>query len=81
MTRYVPRAMRRWNGGIDARVSGTASVLSQLRAIKVVGLAPSMGRHLQSMRDREVALSLRRRVFYCVGMIFCKSWNQLLANL
>lgn len=67
MTHYIPPAQKRWNSGIDARVNCSSSVLSQLRAIKIVGLAPSMGKHLQSLREAEVELSTTRRVWGCVG--------------
>lgn len=61
MTYYIPRSQKQWNGGIDARVNCSTSAMSQLRAIKIVGLAPSVGRHLQSMREAEVQLSTFRR--------------------
>lgn len=73
LTRYVPGAQKRWSRGIDFRISSSALVLSQLRAIKIVGLAPSMATHLQAARQHEMDMSLRRRFFSCLNWVFGKS--------
>lgn len=77
LTHFVPRTQKLWNSGIDARVSGSTSVLTQLRAIKIIGLAPSMGKHLQSLREAEVELSVRRRALMVMLWTCCRSQSRV----
>lgn len=72
LTTYIPDARKRWNGGIDTRVSCSTTVLSQLRNIKIIGLAPSMGRQLQSLREAEVELSRKNRKVSIFSWATCK---------
>lgn len=52
---------KRWNEHIEDRVSTTSNMLAQMRDVKMLGLAPSMGKHLEALHDKETEVSLENR--------------------
>lgn len=50
-------AMKRWNEHIESRVSKTSQILSQLPAIKMLGLGPKIAKYIQALRIRETDAS------------------------
>lgn len=51
-----------WNKSIQGRVATTSSILSQLKGLKMTGLARDVGISLQSLRIDEVNKSKNMRV-------------------
>jgi ATP-binding cassette, subfamily C (CFTR/MRP), member 1 len=51
-----------WNQGVQERVSATSSMLSQMKGIKMTGLAGFFSQHIQGLRDKEIKLSKTYRV-------------------
>jgi ATP-binding cassette, subfamily C (CFTR/MRP), member 1 len=51
-----------WNQGVQERVSATSSMLSQMKGIKMTGLAGFFSQHVQGLRDEEIKLSKTYRV-------------------
>ncbi|KAK0627622.1 P-loop containing nucleoside triphosphate hydrolase protein [Immersiella caudata] len=51
-----------WNQGVQERVSATSSMLSQMKGIKMRGLAGFFSQRIQSLRDEEIKLSKTYRV-------------------
>jgi hypothetical protein len=51
-----------WNQSIQGRVSATLSVLSQLKGIKMSGLAPTAANNIQELRVTEVKKSKNLRI-------------------
>lgn len=50
-------AMKVWNEHIESRVSKTSQILSQLPAIKMMGLGPKVAEYIQTLRVRETDVS------------------------
>ena len=55
-------AKRAWNQGVQVRVSATSSMLGQMKGIKMTGLSSFFSRHIQNLRDGEIAMSKTFRV-------------------
>ncbi|KAJ6780656.1 hypothetical protein PWT90_01316 [Aphanocladium album] len=55
--KYSVSAVTFWNEQIQERVTKTSRVLSQLPAIKSLGLGPQVAKFIQSLREAEVAAS------------------------
>lgn len=51
-------AMKQWNRSIQERVSKTANVLLQVKAIKMIGLEAIMTRFLNNLRESEISDSM-----------------------
>ncbi|OAA82650.1 ABC transporter [Akanthomyces lecanii RCEF 1005] len=49
--------MKRWNEHIESRVSKTSQIVSQLPAIKMLGLGPKVAEYIQALRIRETDAS------------------------
>lgn len=54
-------ASEAWTAAIQNRVSRTAIVLSDMKAIKMIGLEPVMIKYLQALRTREIQCSIEAR--------------------
>lgn len=65
---YMRAAQRRWNESIQTRVTKTSRVLSQLPAIRMLGLGPKTTEFLQYLRTLEIEASKRYRAIQS-GMI------------
>lgn len=52
-----------WIKSIQKRVAATSVVLGQLKGIKMTGLAPTVGGHLQALRVDELQKSKKSRVY------------------
>ncbi|KAK3180626.1 hypothetical protein K4F52_007976 [Lecanicillium sp. MT-2017a] len=55
-----------WNKAIEARVSETSKVISQIKSIKMAGHVPEMVEYLQSRREEEVEQSKKYRLLSAV---------------
>lgn len=60
-TKKMAITRKRWNERIESRVADTSSILSQIKDIKMTGLAPIMAEHLQKQMDTEVNVSMDDR--------------------
>ncbi|KAJ6789938.1 hypothetical protein PWT90_07566 [Aphanocladium album] len=60
-TKKLGAARTVWNEKIQKRVGETKDVITQLKAVKMSGLAPFYGRHIQNLRDDEIKTSLPER--------------------
>ncbi|OAA43529.1 ABC transporter [Beauveria brongniartii RCEF 3172] len=58
---YMRAAQRQWNESIQARVTKTSRILSQLPAIKMLGLGPKTTEFIQHLRIREIETSKKYR--------------------
>ncbi|KAM3442495.1 hypothetical protein MY4824_001089 [Beauveria thailandica] len=58
---YMRAAQRKWNESIQARVTKTSRILSQLPAIKMLGLGPKTTEFIQHLRIREIDASKKYR--------------------
>lgn len=52
--RRVTLAYRAWSKSIESRVAETSAVLSQLQTIKTLGLGPTIAKHVQHLRAKEI---------------------------
>lgn len=59
MARKSTVAWAVWSESIEHRVTETATVLSQLKVIKVMGLGPIISAYLHNLREKEIASSRR----------------------
>ncbi len=57
-----------WNGEIQQRVAKTSRVISQLPAIKSLGLGPKMAQYIQRLRVDETLASRKYRVFQAISL-------------
>lgn len=65
----VANAFRDWNEAIEDRVSRTSDVVSQLPAIKMHGLGPTMVAYLEQQRDVEIKASKDYRLVQALKAI------------
>ncbi|KAM3556139.1 hypothetical protein ARSEF4850_005661 [Beauveria asiatica] len=59
---YLRAAQRKWNESIQTRVTKTSRVLSQVPAIKMLGLGPKTTEFIQHLRIREIQTSKKYRM-------------------
>ncbi|OAR02281.1 hypothetical protein LLEC1_06609 [Akanthomyces lecanii] len=59
--KVMSRANKRWNERIEDRVTKTSQILSQLPAIKMLGLGPKTLEYVQYLRNIEIRTSLTFR--------------------
>ncbi|ATY61286.1 ABC multidrug [Cordyceps militaris] len=60
-TKKLGVARRTWNEKIEKRVGETKDVITQLKAIKMSGLAPFYSNHITALREDEIKTSLPER--------------------
>ncbi|KAJ6785660.1 hypothetical protein PWT90_06005 [Aphanocladium album] len=60
--KHMSPALKYWNQNIETRLAKTSRVLSQLPAIKSLGLGPKIRQYLQYLRVVETAASRRYRI-------------------
>ncbi|KAJ2978353.1 hypothetical protein NQ176_g3864 [Zarea fungicola] len=60
-TKKLGVARKTWNEKIEKRVADTKDVISQLKAIKMSGLAPFFANRIQNLREDEIQTSLPER--------------------
>lgn len=60
-TKKLGVARKTWNEKIEKRVGETKDVITQLKAIKMSGLAPFYANHIQALREDEIKTSLPER--------------------
>ncbi|TQV93467.1 hypothetical protein V2A60_010128 [Cordyceps javanica] len=60
-TKKLGVARRTWNEKIEKRVAETKDVITQLKAIKMSGLAPFSSDHITALREDEIKTSLPER--------------------
>ncbi|KAJ4165428.1 hypothetical protein LMH87_007062 [Akanthomyces muscarius] len=60
-TKKMARTRKRWNERIEVRVADTSSMLSQIKDLKMTGLAPIMADKLQQQMNSEVKISMGDR--------------------
>ena len=60
-TKKMARTRKRWNERIEVRVADTSSMLSQIKDLKMTGLAPIMADRLQEQMNSEVKISMGDR--------------------
>ncbi|KAJ4155490.1 hypothetical protein LMH87_000731 [Akanthomyces muscarius] len=70
-------AVTYWNEHIETRVAKTSQVLSQLPAIKSLGLGPKMAQFIQSLRVLETAASKRYRCIQAASLSAAVMVDQL----
>lgn len=72
--KYLARARVAWNGETEKRVTATANLLAQLRAVKAMGLSGSLSANLEQKREVELDASLRERYLllwvFAFGKVF-----------
>ncbi|KAJ4147951.1 hypothetical protein LMH87_002443 [Akanthomyces muscarius] len=74
---YMRAAQRKWNESIQTRVTKTSRVLSQLPAIKMLGLGPKTTEFVQYLRAHEIEASRSYRAIQS-GMICSATLADLL---
>lgn len=69
--KYLTPAVKFWNGQIETRLAKTSRALSQLPAIKKLGLGPKISEFIQNLRVVETAASqqYRRIQAYSLGSL------------
>lgn len=55
-----------WVKSIQQRVAATTHILSQLKGVKMIGLAPAVANIIQKLRITEVSQSKKLRVFQVI---------------
>lgn len=58
---HMPTARKKWNKSMQARVSKTTLMLSQLKAIKMIGLDKVTFAIIQGLRRADIQLSVKFR--------------------
>lgn len=61
-------ALQKWNQFIEFRVSKTSRIISQISAIKTLGLGPKVAEYVQYLRVAEMEISKRYRRFLAAAM-------------
>ncbi len=74
---YLTRANKRWNEKIEDRVMKTSQILSQLSAIRMLGLGPKTMEYMQHLRVVEIKTSLAFRRLQ-VGVVGSATLTDLL---
>ncbi|EJP68544.1 multidrug resistance protein MDR, putative [Beauveria bassiana ARSEF 2860] len=75
--KYMRAAQRKWNESIQTRVTKTSRVLSQLPAIKMLGLGPRTTEFIQHLRIREIKTAKKYRTIQS-GVIYSATLADLL---
>ncbi|KAJ3494922.1 hypothetical protein NLG97_g3760 [Lecanicillium saksenae] len=75
--RFMTRATKRWNETIQDRVTKTSQILSQLPAIKMLGLGPKVLEYLHYLRIVEISTSMKYRRIQ-VGVISSATLTDLI---
>ncbi|OAQ99018.1 hypothetical protein LLEC1_01154 [Akanthomyces lecanii] len=60
-TKKLGVARKTWNEKIEKRVAETKDVITQVKAIKMSGLAPFYANHIEALREDEIKTSLPER--------------------
>lgn len=60
-TKKMSGTRKRWNERIESRVAETSMMLSQIKDLKMTGLAPVMAKRLQEQMDSEIKVSMGDR--------------------
>ena len=67
----LPTARKLWTAFAATRVAKTSSILRNIKSIKMIGLEEVVSDYLQKLRDTEMDISLKARVwivtFFVVG--------------
>lgn len=78
-SRYIGQAMGNartaWNQEMEHRVAVTSNVLAQIKSIKSMGLSEMIIGHLQTIRRKEIQVSLAERNTRIWLFGFCKSFG------
>ena len=62
----LPTARARWNERVEIRVAKTSTTLTQLKAMKMVGLEHIASREIEDLRNVEIEYSIKARVLACM---------------
>lgn len=65
----MPDAKKLWTYFTASRVAKTSSILRNIKAIKMIGLEEVVSDYLQGLRDTEMELSLKSRVWVTVFLV------------
>lgn len=57
----VGKTRKDWNEEVQKRLGVTSNILSQIKDIKMLGLAPSMAAFLKDMRRKEIKVAMVNR--------------------
>lgn len=69
LSRLTARRQRRWMGAVQSRVGLTTTLISNIRGLKMSGLAPAIEEMIQHMREEEIADCGRYRQMQLVGIV------------
>ncbi|KAJ6779421.1 hypothetical protein PWT90_03877 [Aphanocladium album] len=67
--KWMATAFAGWNKSIEIRVAKTSKVISQLKAIKMFGLGPTISQYLQNLRADEMVASNKFRGLQSISVI------------
>ncbi|KAJ3494640.1 hypothetical protein NLG97_g3948 [Lecanicillium saksenae] len=67
--KWMAAALKTWNGTIESRVAKTSKIVGQLTAIKMFGLGATIEKHLQGLRETEIAASKKYRNVQALAQI------------
>ncbi|KAM0557995.1 hypothetical protein ACHAPJ_005161 [Fusarium lateritium] len=70
IARYMADAQKKWVRGIQTRIDVTASMLSSMKEVKMLGLTDVLNDMVQSLRVRELGLSKKFRKLTCWRVLF-----------
>lgn len=68
----MPDARKLWTDKTELRVSEASATLSQIKALKIIGLEGVATKRLQSLREDEVKQSKKFRLWTVVLVTTCK---------
>lgn len=60
---YMGPAVKVWNAAVQKRVSVTASILSSMKEVKMLGMVRSWTKAIDALRIQEMAYSAKYRTF------------------
>ncbi|KUJ07957.1 putative ATP-binding cassette transporter [Mollisia scopiformis] len=77
MAKYMGNAQKIWMEGIQTRVDVTATMLSSMKSVKMLGFTSILSSIIQSLRITELKLSTLFRKLLCVRVFFGNSTNAI----
>ncbi|KAE8452406.1 hypothetical protein EG329_001107 [Mollisiaceae sp. DMI_Dod_QoI] len=77
MSKYMGNAQKIWMEGIQTRVDVTATMLSSMKSVKMLGFTSILTTIIQGLRVTELKLSTLFRKLLCVRVFFGNSTNSI----
>ncbi|KAN0096080.1 putative ATP-binding cassette transporter [Hyaloscypha variabilis] len=77
ITKYIGRAQKIWNEGIQTRVDVATAMLGSMKALKILGFTPVVTEIVQGLRVKELKIASLFRRLLCTSTFFANNMRLL----